>query len=539
MSQDEIDDMMNDDPGDDDADENDFLDEENTQEMEMDSQLDGNLDAANFSNLQAIVQTYSAFICTAPAFLDNSAKISLQIPTSVLPLAQQSVYGFSGSKTILDIAIRLDDYSWTKHPDVIDISNPIFGKAYIGSTLIAQVVDTFFSPFFKPRDFYRAASHLLSPPGDFDPKKVAILKSQGYDGNRAENALALFHNNLEKATDFLRTGGEIPVDTEINISYSECPLLYFTLEVIEAFLDLSDHCCICRKELFDVGVKPTVCDNKLCQFTLTEIGVGNRVYQEIQRDALAADLVFSMFACAVGTDFLTPAPPGFTNNEMMEIIGKLPPMANLAKTYHNDNQMQKDLGERTMQLLRWVLLSNRSQLLSLNENLELKQFKSSRCKMFMALLSSPQKEEAFRERQQKYGSMYLWHGSAADRWHSILRNGLVNASGTRLQANGACYGSGIYFARDSGTSIGYIREKTNPYKGTALGKNFNCIGLCEIAKVPEGLRDNGWNHTLQDDKAVIVRFLLVNLEARVDVLANPPFDVPTLRDVLEYHAEHV
>jgi poly [ADP-ribose] polymerase 6/8 len=40
-------------------------------------------------------------------------------------------------------------------------------------------------------------------------------------------------------------------------------------------------------------------------------------------------------------------------------------------------------------------------------------------------------------------------GSGIENWHSILRNGLVNASNTKLMTTGAAYGPGIYAASDS------------------------------------------------------------------------------------------
>jgi hypothetical protein len=39
---------------------------------------------------------------------------------------------------------------------------------------------------------------------------------------------------------------------------------------------------------------------------------------------------------------------------------------------------------------------------------------------FMAILDSPEKEEIFNAIKAQIGSGYLWHGSGADRWHSII-----------------------------------------------------------------------------------------------------------------------
>lgn len=65
---------------------------------------------------------------------------------------------------------------------------------------------------------------------------------------------------------------------------------------------------------------------------------------------------------------------------------------------------------------------------------------------YLLLSAPPEKENIFRELKEKHGSTYAFHGSSVENWHSILRKGLVNASGTRLQVNGAAYGSGIYLS---------------------------------------------------------------------------------------------
>lgn len=55
-----------------------------------------------------------------------------------------------------------------------------------------------------------------------------------------------------------------------------------------------------------------------------------------------------------------------------------------------------------------------------------------------------------------YGSFFAWHGSAAGNWHVVLRTSLKNMSNTEYMSAGAAYGSGIYFADQSSTSLGYI-----------------------------------------------------------------------------------
>ena len=42
-----------------------------------------------------------------------------------------------------------------------------------------------------------------------------------------------------------------------------------------------------------------------------------------------------------------------------------------------------------------------------------------------------------------------------ENWHSILRNGLFVASGTKHQINGSAYGKGIYLSPSSSVCVSY------------------------------------------------------------------------------------
>uniref|UniRef100_A0A4W5PW78 Poly [ADP-ribose] polymerase n=1 Tax=Hucho hucho TaxID=62062 RepID=A0A4W5PW78_9TELE len=95
-------------------------------------------------------------------------------------------------------------------------------------------------------------------------------------------------------------------------------------------------------------------------------------------------------------------------------------------------------------------------------------------------------------------------GSHIENWHSILRNGLVNASYTKLQLHGAAYGKGIYLSPVSSVSYGYsgmgkgqhhvttkqelvkrynrintIQQERQGQSRFLQSRNLNCIALCE------------------------------------------------------------
>jgi poly [ADP-ribose] polymerase 6/8 len=305
------------------------------------------------------------------------------------------------------------------------------------------------------------------------------------------------------------------------------------------------------------GVKPLICSAPLCNFQYEEIGVGMSVIAEIKRDPAVADLLVSVFSAAVGTQFLTPAPPNYNQAEAEQILANLPAMTELVSKYQDDKALSATISPAGVRLLRWILCSNRSHLMSLPPAQRLAQFPSQH--QFMAILSSPEKEDVFNALKARVGSMYLWHGSGSSRWHSIIRNGLKNATGTALMACGAALGPGIYLARDAATSCGYSGAGANKYAKSIYGASLRVLSLCEIAKVSATeqtitlargsggqvvcngfLKDHGWAHTLTMEDACVVRFLMVGQENfTADVVASPPNPVPTLKDVLDSQAKSV
>jgi hypothetical protein len=207
---------------------------------------------------------------------------------------------------------------------------------------------------------------------------------------------------------FLSTGDFATDQTPLPTEYATCPLLYFVLELADAFLDLQDHCCICRRQMAP-GVKPLICDDPRCIFRYQEIGVGMSVVAEIKRDPTVADLLVSVFSAAIGTDFLTPSRPNYDQAQALEILQKLPAMAELMAKCKDDSALSDIISPPGLWLLRWVLCSNQSHLISLPPEKRLPQCPFQH--QFMAILSSPEKEEIFNALKARVGSMYLWHGS--------------------------------------------------------------------------------------------------------------------------------
>lgn len=466
--------------------------------------------------------------------ITDDKKVDFQIPSSVLPLSTQIVCGFTVDPKLLNVSITLnDDFDWSGPIESSYSSHPIYNQSYYGRPLVLDTIRNFFSKYYEPKSDYRACPYAFHPLGEADKNLHQILISEGFDSGLAERALILNKNDIEKSRNFLLTG-ELPLNIiYVPISFDESPLVFLVLEIIECFLDLSDHCCICRKKLPFSGIRPHICDKKLCNVSFNEIGVGTSVLQEIKRDPLAADFIVSLFTGSfVNEKYMDPKPPSYIKECMRTVVKQLPSMQNIVDQCKNDTDISKKFGTEALEFLRWVLMSNRSQVISLTGNQKIPEIPTNY--QFMTLIASPETEYEFLIRKDKYGSTFLWHGSGGERWHSILRNGLRNMSDVPGEAiHGKAFGSGIYFAKESNVSCSYsvMAPVVNSYKKSVIGQRFNVLALCEVAPVKNKLKDHGTCYTLSDEKACIVRFMipfLYNFN-----IGNRIKKIPTLDDIIK------
>ena len=96
--------------------------------------------------------------------------------------------------------------------------------------------------------------------------------------------------------------------------------------------------------------------------------------QEIKRDPLAADLIFTLFASAVGTDFFDPNTPTPKEKTLEEIVKTMPPMQQLA-SYSNESELIDAIGSEAFDVLRCAILDCPSAYALLNDSLEIPELK--------------------------------------------------------------------------------------------------------------------------------------------------------------------
>ncbi|KAM6157164.1 protein mono-ADP-ribosyltransferase PARP8 isoform 2-T2 [Erethizon dorsatum] len=281
---------------------------------------------------------------------------------------------------------------------------------------------------------------------------------------------------------------------------------------------LNEYCVVCDEpHVFQNGpmLRPTVCERELCVFAFQTLGVMNEAADEIATGAQKKnyDRVMKALDSITSIREMTQAP----YLEIKKQMDKQDPLAH--------------------PLLQWVISSNRSHIVKLPVNRQLKFMHTPH--QFLLLSSPPAKESNFRAAKKLFGSTFAFHGSHIENWHSILRNGLVVASNTRLQLHGAMYGSGIYLSPVSSISFGYsgmnkkqkVSAKDEPASSSKSSsasqsqkkgqqsqflqsRNLKCIALCEVITSPD-LHKHGEIWVVPNTDHVCTRFFFVYEDGQV------------------------
>uniref|UniRef100_A0A4X1TD68 Multifunctional fusion protein n=1 Tax=Sus scrofa TaxID=9823 RepID=A0A4X1TD68_PIG len=335
---------------------------------------------------------------------------------------------------------------------------------------------------------------------------------------------------------------------------------------------LNEYCVVCDEQhVFQNGsmLKPAVCTRELCVFSFYTLGVMSGAAEEVATGAEVVDLLVAMCRAALESPrksiIFEPYPsvvdptdpktlafnPKKKNYERLQkALDSVMSIREMTQGSYLEIKKQMDkLDPLAHPLLQWIISSNRSHIVKLPLS-RLKFMHTSH--QFLLLSSPPAKEARFRTAKKLYGSTFAFHGSHIENWHSILRNGLVNASYTKLQLHGAAYGKGIYLSPISSISFGYSgmgkgqhrmpskdelvqrynRMNTIPQTRSIQSRflqsrNLNCIALCEVI-TSKDLQKHGniWVCPVSDH--VCTRFFFVSSGPKTsEAMPKPHSDAGT------------
>ncbi|XP_021262697.1 poly [ADP-ribose] polymerase 6 isoform X2 [Numida meleagris] len=241
---------------------------------------------------------------------------------------------------------------------------------------------------------------------------------------------------------------------------------------------LNEYCVVCDEQhVFQNGsmLKPAVCTRELCVFSFYTLGVMSGAAEEVATGAEVVDLLVAMCRAALESPrksiIFEPYPSVVDPNDpktlafnpkkknyerLQKALDSVMSIREMTQGSYLEIKKQMDkLDPLAHPLLQWIISSNRSHIVKLPLSRQLKFMHTSH--QFLLLSSPPAKEARFRTAKKLYGSTFAFHGSHIENWHSILRNGLVNASYTKLQVllADAGFGSG-QVGRDVGSPRGAV-----------------------------------------------------------------------------------
>lgn len=108
------------------------------------------------------------------------------------------------------------------------------------------------------------------------------------------------------------------------------------------------------------------------------------------------------------------------------------------------------------------------------------------------VLGPDRRDVHFDDLVRRHGRVVAFHGSPLPNWWRILHVGLKNVSYTRRMATGALYGEGAYLATEADFAREFADSASLAWpEGAAelgLGASMQCVGVFEVADVPETVR---------------------------------------------------
>jgi ubiquitin-conjugating enzyme E2 Q len=194
----------------------------------------------------------------------------------------------------------------------------------------------------------------------------------------------------------------------------------------------------------------------------------------------------------------------------------------------NLSQWAERISPAALAVLRWTIASNRACIMEVEP--EKAVYGMPDFMQFRFAMGAPDKEQRFVTAVNetkvrlsiKYPTIYMWHGSALDNWHSIIREGL----NFRDVLNGRAWGHGVYHARDFTTSSTYCGAVAT--KGLDMWPNSNlqvtaAIALNEVVNAPAEFVSSHPYYVVSQVDWIQTRYLFVKC-INDDTMNKPIFD---------------
>lgn len=176
--------------------------------------------------------------------------------------------------------------------------------------------------------------------------------------------------------------------------------------------------------------------------------------------------------------------------KLLNTLPQIEAMAQYLKLHGSSAQLSSwrdRISPAALDLLRWIVASNRSCILQDRDDPEHLVNEMRHYIQFRLVQGAPDKEQRFLRaidqhataKKSQYPTLFAWHGSPIQNWHSILREGLHY----KEIRNGRACGDGVYMSNCFATSNGYCSKySANPYQDwpQSMLKIRSVISLNEV-----------------------------------------------------------
>jgi hypothetical protein len=333
---------------------------------------------------------------------------------------------------------------------------------------------------------------------------------------------------------------------------------------------ISAFCAICDHPL-EAGslMRLSICSRPVCTFRFEDLDVGKNfgfsaalqtgvvdlLFNFAKTAALSArwDLIFNPFpqVSVKGKMIFSPEKKDACIETIREVFKTMPASYALLSKGLLSQQLNK-AHALAPSLFQWIVSSNKSHLVKLDPQQQFTFMTTPH--QYVIAMSSDERVDKFNELKSRYGSSWAFHGSNGENWHSILRNGLKNASGTKLQVNGTAYGNGVYLSPNASTSFGYSHVASaydqsmsyNSYlqkpqapgldaselAGTFIHReSMISIAICEV--IEHDIKKSGCVWVQPDETSVMARYFFVyhtGFDSRGDVDLTKPDLLKMMRE---------
>ncbi|KAJ6132848.1 Ubiquitin-conjugating enzyme E2 [Penicillium samsonianum] len=169
-----------------------------------------------------------------------------------------------------------------------------------------------------------------------------------------------------------------------------------------------------------------------------------------------------------------------------------------------------------LDLLRWVVASNRSFIKQDDDEPRHQVVGMSDYIQFRFVQGAADKEQRFINavnsnslaQNPNHPTIFAWHGSSVNNWHSILREGFHFKQIT----HGRACGDGVYMSNHFHTSLGYTGTHVLPTWSESRLKISTVISLNEVVNAPKKFVNHSPHYVVQHLDWIQPRYLFVRLQ---------------------------